>query len=321
LDFSSNYSVTVNSGASGVKDTNGNAMGADVSWSFTTGGGPVLVVASQANPFSKYYAEILQAEGLNEFTVSDISTVTASTLADYTIAILGDTPLTSEQVTMFGDWVTGGGNLVAMHPDAQLAGLLGLTAMGSRLSDGYLQVQTGFGPGVGIVGQTIQYHGPADQYTLNGATSIATLYSDATTPTASPAVTVMKVGSGQAAAFVYDLARSIVYTRQGNSAWVGQERIGLPPIRTSDLFYGNAPSDAQPDWNNLAKVQIPIADEQQRLLVNLIVRMTATSGPLPRFWYLPSGFKAVVLMTGDDHNQGGTPGRFDTYMADSEPNC
>ena len=77
----------------------------------------------------------------------------------------------------------------------------------------------------------------------------------------------------------------------------------------------------QPDWYNLAKVQIPIADEQQRLLVNLLERMTAGRGPLPRFWYLPNGYKAAVVMTGDDHNQGGTPGRFDAYLADSAPNC
>ena len=34
------------------------------------------------------------------------------------------------------------------------------------------------------------------------------------------------VGSngGQAAAFTYDLARSVVYTRQGNPAWSGHER-------------------------------------------------------------------------------------------------
>ena len=31
---------------------------------------------------------------------------------------------------------------------------------------------------------------------------------------------------GQAAAFTYDLARSVVYTRQGNPAWAGQERDG-----------------------------------------------------------------------------------------------
>ena len=49
-------------------------------WSFTTAappppppdegpGGPILVIASAGNPFSRYYAEILRAEGLNEFAV------------------------------------------------------------------------------------------------------------------------------------------------------------------------------------------------------------------------------------------------------------
>ncbi len=39
-------------------------------------------------------------------------------------------------------------------------------------------------------------------------------------------MTLRSVGSngGHAAAFTYDLARSVVYTRQGNPAWAGQER-------------------------------------------------------------------------------------------------
>ena len=88
----------------------------------------------------------------------------------------------------------------------------------------------------------MQFHGTADRYTLNGATSVATLYSNATTATANPAVTVRSVGAsgGQAAAFTYDLARSIVYTRQGNPAWSGQERDGIAPIRSDDLFFGGA---------------------------------------------------------------------------------
>ena len=35
---------------------------------------------------------------------------------------------------MFTDWVTAGGNLIAMRPDTQLAGLLGLTDAGGTLS-------------------------------------------------------------------------------------------------------------------------------------------------------------------------------------------
>ena len=99
----------------------------------------------------------------------------------------------------------------------------------------------------------------------------------------------MGTNGGQAAAFTYDLARSVVYTRQGNPAWDGQERDGTSPIRSDDLYFGNASGDPQADWVNLAKVSIPQADEQQRLLANLILSMNADRKPLPRFWYLPRG--------------------------------
>ncbi len=271
-------------------------------------GGPVLVISKSTNPFTRYYGEILLAEGLNHYAIREIGTVTATVLAGYDVAILGETTLTSAQVTMLTDWVNAGGNLIAMRPDPQLAGLLGITTASGSLSEGYL-----LAPSQGIVNQTIQYHGTADHYTLNGATSLATLYSNATTATAHPAVTLRSVGSsgGQAAAFTYDLARSIVYTRQGNPAWAGQERDGHTPIRSSDLFF--------PDWVNLDKAQIPQADEQQRLLANLILSMAAK--PLPRFWYFPRGEKAVVLMTGDDHGNNGTTGRFQSYQLASPSGC
>ncbi len=154
---------------------------------------------------------------------------------------------------------------------------------------------------------------------------MATLFSDATTPTsaANPAVTLRSVGSvgGQAAAFTYDLARSVVWTRQGNPAWSGQERDGVSPIRSDDLFFGNASFDPQPDWVNLDKVAIPQADEQQRLLVNLIEAMNRDRKPLPRFWYLPRGNKAAIVMTGDDHGNNGTTGRFQGYEALSPAGC
>ena len=72
---------------------------------------------------------------------------------------------------------------------------------------------------------------------------------------------------------------------------------------------------------NLDKVAIPQADEQQRLLANLVLQMESSRMPLPRFWYLPRGDKAVVVMTGDDHGNGGTAGRFDEQIADSPAGC
>ncbi len=334
LNPATTYTATVKGGSSGVQDAFGNAMAADFSWSFSTApvpsnsgpGGPILVISSTSNPFSRYYGEILSAEGLNEYLVADISNVTSTTLAAYDVAILGDMPLTSAQVSMLTTWVNGGGRLIAMHPDKQLAGLLGLTSSTSTLSNAYLLVQNSTGPGVGIVGQSIQFHGPADKYTLNGAASLATLYSSATAPTTSPAVTLANAGAGQAAAFTYDLARSIIYTRQGNPAWSGQARDGQAgPIRSDDLFFGAASFDPEPDWVDLNKVSIPQADEQQRLLANLILQMGAAKKPLPRFWYLPSGFKAAVVMTGDDHGSfyGGsaTPQRFSDFQAASPTGC
>ena len=189
-------------------------------------GGPILVITNAANPFSAYYSEILLAEGLNEFASADVSSISPATLGQYDVVILGETSLTSGQITDLSNWVNAGGNLIVMRPDKQLAGLLGLTDALGTITNAYLLVNTSSGPGVGIVGQTIQFHGVADQYTLNGATSLAALYSDAQTATTNPAVTLRSVGSGQAAAFTFDLARSIVYTRQGNPAWSGEQRDG-----------------------------------------------------------------------------------------------
>ena len=45
----------------------------------------------------------------------------------------------------------------------------------------------------------------------------------------------------------------------------------------------------------MSKIDVPQADEQQRLLANLITEMNRDKAPLPRFWYLPRGEKAAVV--------------------------
>jgi len=333
LSVSSLYTATV---LTGVMDLAGNAMSSPASWSFSTSsgggsgggsqgsGGPILVVSSSANPFTLYYTEILRAEGLNGFAVKDISQVTSSLLSGYDLVVLGQQALTTSQVTMFTTWVQGGGKLIAMRPDKKLAPLLSLSSISSTLSNTYLSIDTSKAPGLGLVSEAIQFHGTADEYTTVDARVVATLYSDATHPTAFPAVTLNEsAGSGQAAAFAFDLAQSVVYTRQGNPAWAGQERDGQTPRRSDDLFFGAKSGDFQPDWVDLTKVQIPQADEQQRLLANLILYMTNGGRPQLRFWYLPRGLKAAVLMSGDDHatNSNGPSARFNQYLSASTPGC
>jgi hypothetical protein len=326
LAYSTAYTVTV----SGAQDAAGNTMAPD-SWSFTTGtapppptdagpGGPILLVTSGSDrPTSAFYTEILRTEGLNEFKVIDVSQLSASQLAGEDVVLLAEVPIGTSQVTALTDFVNAGGSLIAMRPDPKLAGLLGVTRGTGSRSDAYLAVDPAVPGAAGVTTDTMQYHGTADVYSLNGAAAVARLYSDATTPTADPAVTVRSVGTdgGEAAAFTFDLARSVIATRQGNLAWTGQSRDGIFPIRSHELYFGGALSD----WVNLSKVSIPQADEQQRLLANLIETMARNRKPLPRFWYFPRALKAVIVGTGDDHAGGGTAGRFDQYLAASPVGC
>ena len=213
-----------------------------------------------------------------------------------------------------------------MHPDKQLAGLLGLTdarhdadaTPTSRSNTATRPRSRDRRPD-----DPVPRHAPtATRSTARRA--VATLYSNATTATANPAVTLRSVGSngGQAAAFTYDLARSVVYTRQGNPAWAGQERDGVVGIRPDDLFYGAKSGDVQPDWLDTSKIAIPQADEQQRLLVNLITQMERDKLPLPHFWYLPRGLKAAIVMSGDDHaDYGGTAATSTASRQLSPPGC
>ena len=59
--------------------------------------------------------------------------------------------------------------------------------------------------------------------------------------------------------------------------------------------------------------------------MNLITVMERDKLPMPHFWYLPRGEKAVVVMSGDDHSPsqatGGTAAHFDRYKALSPAGC
>ncbi len=330
LEYQTTYTVRLSAG--GVTDLAGNSLVSDQSWSFTTAppppgegqGGPILIIAGGTNPFSRYFAEILRAEGINTFLVVDVTTLTRELLRQHAVAIVGDIDLTELQTQLLAEWVEhDGGKLIAMRPREELAELGGLGHAVGAVSDAYLAIDPSAAPGGGIVSQSIQFHSEAGLYVLHDAVPVAWLYSDPSSFAGHPAVTLRSVGAagGGVACFAFDLARSIVYTRQGNPAWAGQERDGFPPLRSSDLFYGDAPGDPQRDWVNLDRVAIPQADEQQRLLANMVTEFVRPKMPLPRLWYLPKGLRAAVVMTGDDHANNGTTGRFQQQSEMSDPGC
>src|SRR6185369_8725983 len=96
---------------------------------------PILLITDPADPFSRYYTEILRAEGLNDFDVADLATVDADALSDHIAVLLAATAVTDEHAAMLTDWVREGGNLIAMRPSAKLAPFAGLGAKTGELGN------------------------------------------------------------------------------------------------------------------------------------------------------------------------------------------
>ncbi|WP_162783820.1 hypothetical protein [Devosia naphthalenivorans] len=309
-------------------------QGEAVEWEFTVSdnqipepglGGPILVIGSDSVVFDDFYAEILRAEGLTSFTTTEAANLTRDILFSHQVAILAEPVLDNALMPIIEDWLERGGNLIAVRPSGELAALSGLMPASSTLDDAYLRIDTSAPPGQGLVGETIQFHGTADIVsTTPDIRTIATLFSDATSSAIAPALTIRPIGTagGEIAAFTFDLARSVVLLGQGNLEWAGQERDGLDPIRPNDLFFGGTGDNAEPDFVDLNKVAIPQADEQMRMLSNLITHMMRDTAPLPRFWYFPKGAKALLVMAADDHGtRDRTNQSFDRMLVLGPENC
>ncbi|MCB0115762.1 MAG: hypothetical protein KDD84_16795, partial [Caldilineaceae bacterium] len=273
----------------------------------TVGPTPILLVVNDAgpSPYGRYLGEILRAEGLSYYDIANLDDVTAQQMNDYGLVLLAETPLTSGQASMFSSYVADGGRLIAMRPDSQIAGLFGLGAAAGTIDSGYMQIDVnaalnGGVPGAGLPAETMQFHGDATLAApQQGATVLADLYNSATNAAGYPAVTAGS--NGAAVAFTYDLARTVVYMRQGNpdNANVDADNDGV--LRTIDLFQAN-PGAGYPDtWVDLDKTPIPQADEQQRLLARLVHNLLADALPLPQMWYFPGTAKTVLIPTGDAH--------------------
>src|SRR5512141_3102057 len=271
---------------------------------------PILLVvnSSASNNFGAYLGEILRTEGLNAFDQVELSSLTPTQLAQYDLAILAQTPLSSAQAGMFNTYVSGGGALLAMRPDSQIKSMFGLIAGAGTLTNGYLQIKNNANfnnatPGYGLISATLQIHGGADQYTLApGAVMLAQLYITATTSTPFAAV-VGAPGGGQAVAFTYNLAMNVAYTRQGNPANVNLDVDGDSYTRTVDLFQ-TVGNPAAP-WVDRNKIPIPQADEQQRLLARLVAQLVGRNRPLPQLWYFPGTAKTMLILTSDAHWNNG----------------
>lgn len=243
---------------------------------------PLLLVADPAPrpDFTAYLGEILRAEGfiglrrINFDQVDQIDQVRTGA-----VIIIGSVPLSAGQVAWLQHFVRAGGGLIGIRPDPVLAEIFGVRYLGSSQRDDSLFPI----PATGISGP-LQLHTVYERVTVQGAEIIAT------GSNGDPLVTFHQFGAGRAALWTFDLALTIALIRQGNPAWMNQERDLMEGLRASDLFV---------DWIDLERIAIPQADEHQRLLSRMIEEVSPL--PLPRLWYLPDNAPGAIIATGDAH--------------------
>ncbi|WP_185996142.1 Ig-like domain-containing protein [Nocardioides campestrisoli] len=297
-----------------------------VEWTFTVPardvptrgpGGPILLVLDPDDRYDDFLAEILRAEGYPSFTTVELPDLEASALAEHQVALVSGDPGPRASAAL-GRWVAGGGDAVLFTPGGDLARLAGLGPGTSAVRHGALEVDSGLGAGDQPVGVPLRLHARASGEVASDDVEVVGRVGSV------PGVTVREVGpaGGTVAAFTFDLARSVVLTRQGNPAWVGEERDGIAPIRSNDLFYGARQDDPRPDWVDLDSVEVPHAYELMRVLSTLLARVTASTRPLPRWWYFPDDAEAVLVVAADDHaTESGTADFFERMLAGDSAGC
>lgn len=283
----------------------------------------ILVIKGETEDFSAYYPEILRAEGFMGFRTTTKADLLKLDLASFSSIILSGA-VDDASAKRLGAWVEEGGNLIAIKPSGPITELAGVTSEAMAPLPGYLKFDTSRQPGQGLVKEEIQFHGEAVRLTAQPETRILATLRFGESRETLPAATLRPLGSkgGEVAAIAFNLAQSVVYTRQGNPDWAEQDRDGLSPKRPNDLFFGNAKDDPQPDYLDLNKVYIPQADEQMRFLSNLLMYQRRDATPLLRFWYFPKDYKAAIVMAADDHGtKDGTRSFFELLDHVSPEGC
>ena len=251
---------------------------------------PVLLAyTDNANPY--IWAEMLRVEGTPYVDVLRLTELDQSHLRTAAALMLAPGEVTNDQLQLVRSYVEEGGGLIVVMPDTRLAPLCGLSWREEWTDDGYLCVRRGAIGGDGIASGALQFHAPLRHYQMQEAEAVAYLCNRDGVPAQTPAVTYRRLGRGAIATWCYDLAQSIVFTRQGPPAHAGAETDGVDGIRAVDMFVG---------FVDLDRLQIPQADEQQRLWVNLLNEVSIA--PLPRLWYFPHDVASLLVATGDSHN-------------------
>lgn len=259
---------------------------------------PILIFLNESdqNPnYCRYLAEILRAEGLNEFQEAPLDNLTNLCLTNFGVIILpqthaddGSNLLTDQQKTVLRDYLASGtGSLIAFKPDTSFSDVFGLTYAGTRGDGTYICVLPSTPMGKSIVPDALKTHGLCDIYGLSDNGNSVALTAD----TAQTAIGYRQYAAGYALAFGFNLPESVVLMRQGNPAKANKDWNQDGNISAQDMFVD--------DWNGIQNNGINQADEQMHIFSRSIEHFMAGIQPLPRAWYFPNKLKSTVILTDD----------------------
>ncbi len=260
-------------------------------------GDPVLLLTTTHN-FGFYTSELLTAEGFNAFTTDSLSDnkLTSGYLDGFRLVILPAQPVSAKQKEMLEKYVRHGGHLIAFCPDRTINGIFGIIPRNMEIENAYVQINNKTDQGKGLTGSLFRVHSRGEIYANEQAEVIATFHADTLAGKNYPAVVSHNYGEGTAVAFLYNLPENIVYSRQGNPYYAGEEKDGINGLRAMDLFTGG--------WVDTTSNTLNPDDEQMHLLSHCIEHSLAESLPLPRLWYFPDTLNCLVTLTNDGESNG-----------------
>ena len=310
-------------------DVAGNALAADSTWSFTTAGAAAAAARrgpGRADPRDRERREPVQPLLRRDPARRRPERVHASPTSRNvdagrarratTSSILGEMRAerrAGRRCSPTG--CSGGGNLIAMRPDTQLAGLLGLTDAGGTLAE---RLPAGRHrrrrPARASSARRSSSTAPPTATRSNGATDGR----DALLERRPRRPRTRRSRCAASARTAARRRRSPTTSRARSSTRARATRRG--PARSATASRRSAPTTCSsaprratrsPTGSTSNKVAIPQADEQQRLLANLIVHDEPRPQAAAALLVPPARREGGVVMTGDDHGNGGTAGRFD----------
>jgi hypothetical protein len=247
---------------------------------------------------SRYYAEILQTWGLRHYRLIKGHEFTELSLGIGSVeempVLIVPAGVGDQVMSMYlQGYMNAGGTVIAAYPGAMLAGVGGLEVKAEDARP--LRLRLSALAGTGLAGEPVPVVGGARVYggLGEGSRVFAHLWAQGEPNDLGPGIFSVPVGAGRLVVMAFDLAKSVLYCRQGDPAKAGR----IPPHAPKGNE-GCRAVNMVADVGGSEPATIPYADALARGFVEL-VRLNLP-GPAPMLWHLPGETRGVVVYSGDE---------------------